>query len=65
MSKVVTIKIRSSLDGAEGEASFDATWWGNISPLGKVLAIHDARRDITGGAPFEVLSERRSEGPLS
>lgn len=54
----VTIEIRG-VNGA-GKWMVPAATWDTLSPCAKVLAIHDARRDLTRGKPFDVLSASRN-----
>jgi hypothetical protein len=42
----------------EGEASFDYDAWNGMNAVSRVLAIHEQRRDVTGGKPFDVIRER-------
>lgn len=44
----------------EGSAMFDVDEWNNMSPAARVLAIHNQRRDLTDGLPFEIGSISRA-----
>ena len=43
------------LSGARGVAEFKPSKWRKLSPAGKVLAIHDQRRDVTRGERFQII----------
>jgi len=55
----IEIYIRSLKHDAQGVARFPVEVWEALSPVGKVLAIHDQRRDVTLGKPFEITREVR------
>lgn len=44
----------------EGEALFPAAAWDSLSPCGQVLALHEKRRDLTAGRPFEIVRVHRT-----
>lgn len=53
------IRVRIRGQHGEGFAVFDAAAWDRAAPISRVLAIHDDRRDLTGGEPFDVLYSER------
>lgn len=57
----VTVQIRG-VKGT-GHALLTAARWDSLSPCGRVFAIHDARRDLTGGRPFDILRVTRTSHP--
>lgn len=54
----VTVEIRGSL--GTGTVTMAASAWDNRLPCGQVLLLHEARRDLTAGKPFDILSVKRS-----
>lgn len=54
----VTVQIRGA--NGTGHALVPAASWDTLSPSGRVLAIHDARRDLTRGRPFDILGVFRT-----
>lgn len=49
-----TVIIGVSGVNGEGSAMFDADEWDGMSPAARVIAIHNQRRDLTGGLPFDI-----------
>jgi hypothetical protein len=48
------------IHGRSGTAAlqFPAETWAGMSPVSRILAIHDKARVATGGAPFDIVSVR-------
>jgi len=51
----ISIEIRGQ--NGTGTATFLLTDWKAKSPVSRVLAIHEQRRDLTAGQPFDVVRE--------
>ena len=58
MTDQITIQI-AGVKG-EGPATFDAQTWECMGAAARVLAIHEQRRDLTNGQPFDVIGLRRA-----
>lgn len=49
---VISISIRGA--GGAGKATFEEAAWNGMRAVERVLAIHEQRRDLTQGKPFDV-----------
>jgi hypothetical protein len=59
VSTTTCIQIHIRGDGGEGVANFPWLEWLHMHPMTRVLSIHEQRRDITKGNPFDVTREVR------
>lgn len=55
---MIEIMIRG--EGGTGSTRFAAAEWRAMSAFSRVLALHEALRDITRGQKFDVLRETRT-----
>lgn len=59
--ETITIDIRG-VNGS-GRATFAAAAWSELAPVSKILALHDALRDVTAGRPFAIVNTKSEQQP--